>query len=43
MIRRWVGLGLLQARARVRRIKHHDALGALATALRVDTAAEHAA
>jgi transposase-like protein len=43
MIRRWVGLGLLQARARFRRIKHHDELGALATALRVDTAAEHAA
>lgn len=43
MIRRWVGLGLLQARARFRRIKHHDELAALATALRADTAAEHAA
>ena len=43
MIRRWVGLGLLQARARFRRIKHHDELGALATALRADTASEHAA
>jgi putative transposase len=43
MIRRWVGLGLLRAGARFRRIKHHDELGALATALRADTAAEHAA
>ena len=43
MIRRWVGLGLLQARARFRRIKHHDELGALATALRAHTASEHAA
>jgi putative transposase len=43
MIRRWVGLGLLQAHARFRRIKHHDELAALATALRADTATEHAA
>ena len=43
MIRRWVGLGLLQARARFRRIKHHDELAALATVLRTDTATEPAA
>jgi putative transposase len=43
MIRRWVGLGLVQARARFRRIKHHGELAALATALRADTASEHAA
>ena len=43
MIRRWVGLGLLQARARFRRIKGHYELAALATALRADAASEHAA
>lgn len=43
MIRRWVGLGLLRAAARFRRIKGHGDLGALATALRSDAAGERAA
>ena len=43
MIRRWVGLGVLRAAARFRRIKGHDDLGALATALRTPVAGERAA
>ena len=43
MIRRWVGLGLLQAGTRFRRIKGHGELAALVTARRADAAAEHAA
>jgi hypothetical protein len=43
MIRRWVGLGLFQARARFHLIKDHGELAALATALRADPASDHAA
>ncbi len=43
MIRRWVGLGVLRAAARFRRIKGHGDLGALVTALRPDAAGERAA
>jgi transposase-like protein len=43
MIRRWVGLGMLRAAARFRRIKAHRDLAALATALRPAAAGEHAA
>ncbi len=43
MIRRWVGLGMLRAAARFRRIKGHRDLPALATALRPAAAGEHAA
>jgi transposase-like protein len=43
MIRRWVGLGVLRAAARFRRIKGHGDLGALATALRPVAATETAA
>lgn len=43
MIRNWVGLGVLRAAARFRRIKGHDDLGALATALRTPVAGERAA
>ncbi len=35
MIRRWVGLGVVRAAARLRRIKGHGDLAALATALRL--------
>jgi len=42
MRRRWIGLGLLRAAERFRRIKRHGELGALVTALAV-TASEHAA
>jgi hypothetical protein len=34
MIRRWVGLSVLRAAARFRRIKGHDDLAALATPAR---------
>jgi hypothetical protein len=43
MIRRWVGLGVLRAAARFRRIEGHDDLAALATALRPAAAGERAA
>ncbi|MBI4590498.1 MAG: IS256 family transposase, partial [Candidatus Rokubacteria bacterium] len=43
MIRRWVGLGVLRAAARFRRIKGHGDLAALATALRPAAAGEQAA
>jgi putative transposase len=43
MIRRWVGLGVLRAAARFRRIKGHGDLVTLATALRPATADEPAA
>ena len=43
MIRRWVGLGVLRAAARFRRIKGHGDLAALATALRPAAAGERAA
>lgn len=43
MIHRWVGLGLLRAAARFRRIKHHRELPHLVRALRPDTSAEVAA
>lgn len=43
MRRRWIGLGLLRAAVRFRRIKHHGELGALVTALGAMTAAERAA
>lgn len=43
MIRRWVGLGLARAATRVRRIKGHQDLAALATALRTAGVAEPAA
>jgi transposase-like protein len=43
MRRRWIGLGLLRAAERFRRIKHHAELGALVTALGVMTASERAA
>ena len=42
MRRRWIGLGLLRAAERFRRIKRHGELGALVTALAV-TASERAA
>jgi transposase-like protein len=43
MRRRWIGLGLLRAAERFRRIKRHSELGALVTALGAGTAAERAA
>jgi len=43
MRRRWIGLGLLRAAERFRRIKHHGELGALVTALAAATASERAA
>jgi putative transposase len=43
MRRRWIGLGLLRAAERFRRIKHHGELGALVTALGAPTASERAA
>jgi transposase-like protein len=43
MRRRWIGLGLLRAAERFRRIKHHGDLGALVTALGSITAPERAA
>src|SRR4029453_2856765 len=43
MRRRWIGLGLLRAAERFRRIKHHGELGALVTALATTTASERAA
>ena len=43
MRRRWIGLGLLRAAERFRRIKHHRALKALVTALGTGPAAERAA
>ena len=43
MRRRWIGLGLLRAAERFRRIKHHGELGALVTALGTLTASERAA
>ena len=43
MIRRWIGLGVLRAATRFRRIKGHDDLAALATALRPAAAGERAA
>lgn len=43
MQRRWVGLGLLRAAGRFRRIKGHGELATLTTALRDGAASEHAA
>jgi putative transposase len=43
MRRRWLGLGLLRAAERFRRIKRHSELGALVTALGAVTASERAA
>jgi putative transposase len=43
MRRRWLGLGLLRAAERSRRITRHHELGALGTALAAATAAERAA
>jgi transposase-like protein len=43
MIRRWVGLGVLRAATRFRRIKGHGDLAVLATALRPAAAGAHAA
>jgi len=43
MRQRWLGLGLLRAAERFRRIKHHAELGALVTALATRTGAEQAA
>src|SRR5213594_693452 len=43
MRRRWIGLGLLRAAERFRRIKRHDELGALVTALGAMTASERVA
>ena len=43
MRRRWIGLGLLRAAERFRRIKRHRELGALGTALGLGTVAERAA
>jgi len=43
MRRRWIGLGLLRAAERFRRIKRHGELGVLVTALGAAKAAEHAA
>jgi len=43
MRRRWLGLGLLRAVERFRRIKHHEDLGALVTALGARAVPERAA
>ena len=43
MRRRWIGLGLLRAAERFRRIKRHQELGVLMTALGAANSAEHAA
>jgi hypothetical protein len=43
MIRRWVGLGLRRAAARVRRVKGHRDLAALPTALRTGSTSSEAA
>src|SRR2546425_450853 len=43
MRRRWIGLGLLRAAERFRRIKRHGELGALVTALGAATTSERAA
>ena len=43
MRRRWIGLGLLRAAERFRRIKRHHELGLLMTALGAKNSAEHAA
>jgi putative transposase len=43
MRRRWLGLGLLRAAERFRRIKRHGELGALVSALGGGTTAERAA
>ena len=43
MRRRWIGLGLLRAAERFRRIKHHAELSALVTALGTRAASERAA
>jgi putative transposase len=43
MRRRWIGLGLLRAAERFRRIKRHGELGALVTALGAVTASERVA
>jgi transposase-like protein len=43
MRRRWIGLGLLRAAERFRRIKHHGELGALVTALGAVIGVERAA
>jgi len=43
MRRRWLGLGLLRAAERFRRIKTHEDLGALGTALGVRAVPEQAA
>jgi putative transposase len=43
MRRRWIGLGLLRAAERFRRVKRHGELGALVAALAAATAAERAA
>lgn len=43
MRRRWIGLGLLRAAERFRRIKRHDELGVLVTALGTVTTSERAA
>ena len=43
MRRRWLGLGLLRAAERFRRIKHHAELSALVTALGAVTGVERAA
>jgi putative transposase len=43
MRRRWLGLGLLRAAERFRRIKHHDELGALVTALAARAGADRSA
>jgi transposase-like protein len=43
MIRRWVGLGLLRAAARFRRIKGYRELSTLAVTLRAEPTSEHAA
>jgi transposase-like protein len=43
MRRRWLGLGLLRAAERFRRIKHHEELGALVTALNARAVPERAA
>src|SRR6266851_4554924 len=43
MRRRWIGLGLLRAAERFRRIKRHGELGVLVTALGAAKPAEHAA
>ncbi len=43
MRRRWLGLGLLRAAERFRRIKRHGELGTLVTALGAGMAEERAA